>query len=175
MNQQPKDDSTLGLGGILGAIEKLAKLADNLQQAQGELHREGEVNLGKNAKASYHFRVRTLGDLKRHSSTSDFKPFEKPASPKTKHTDFSAIKPVEPETDVFIENDVVVIYAQLPGVSESDISIDAHTDRLTLRAKNASFLYQKDFMLPATVRPESMVKSYKNGILELRFSTQPNP
>ncbi len=181
MNKQPKDDSAAGLdgglNGVLGAIEKLAKLADDLQQAQGELHREGEVDLGKNAKASYHFRVRTLGDLKRGSSKSDFKPFEKPASsqsPKTKQTDFSTGKPVEPETDVFIEGDIVVIYAQISGVSESDISIDAHTDRLTLRAKNASFLYQKDVMLPATVRPESMVKSYKNGILELRLTMQKN-
>ncbi|MFN3562369.1 MAG: gas vesicle protein GvpH [Chloroherpetonaceae bacterium] len=177
MNQQPKDDSAAGLGGVLSAIEKLVKLADDLQQAQGELNREGEVDLGKNAKASYRFRVRTLGDLKRDSSKSDFKPFEKsasPKSPKSKQADFSASKPVEPETDVFIEGDAVVIYAQLPGVSESDISIDAQVDRLTLRAKNASLLYQKEIVLPATIRTESIIKSYKNGILELRFSTQPN-
>lgn len=177
MNKQQKDDSTAGLGGVLSAIEKLAKLADDLQQAQGELNREGEVVLGKNAKASYHFRVRTLGDLKRDSSKSDFKPFEKaasPKSPKSKPTDFQTDTPIEPETDVFIEGDFVVIYAQLPGVSESDISIDAHTDRLTLRAKSASAFYQKSLQLPELIRPESLVKSYKNGILELRLITQKN-
>jgi HSP20 family protein len=177
MTQQPKDDSTAGMGGILGAIEKLAKLADDLQQAQGELNREGEVDLGKNAKVSYRFRVRTLGDLKGDSSKSDFKPFAKsasPKSPKSKQTDFSTSKPVEPETDVFIEGDIVVIYAQLSGVSESDISVDANADRLILRAQNASFFYQKDFLLPATVRPETLSKSYKNGILELHFSIEKN-
>ncbi|MFQ3597082.1 MAG: gas vesicle protein GvpH [Chloroherpetonaceae bacterium] len=177
MNKQPKDDSAAGLGGVLSAIEKLAKLADDLQNAQGELNREGEVDLGKNAKASYHFRVRTLGDVKRESSKSDFKPFEKSATSKSaKATPSNVPKPaaVEPETDVFIEGDVVVVYAQLSGVSESDISIDAHADRLVLRAESKSFLYQKDLPLPARVQPESLVKSYHNGILEVRLTIQPN-
>lgn len=177
MNKQSKDDSTAGLGGVLGAIEKLAKLAEDLQNATDELNREGEIDLGKNAKASYHFRVRTLGDVKRESSKSDFKPFAKSASPKTtKHTSPNAPKPIatEPQTDVFIEDNVVIVYAQLSGVSESDISIHAHPDRLMLRAESLSFLYQKDLPLPAHIQPESLVKSYKNGILEVRLTISPN-
>ncbi|MGQ9806692.1 MAG: Hsp20/alpha crystallin family protein [Chlorobiales bacterium] len=177
MNKQSKDDSTTGLGGVWGAIEKLAKLAEDLQNAKGELNREGEVDLGKNAKASYRFRVRTLGDVKRESSKSDFKPFEKSAPPKaTKSASVNLPKRTlaEPETDVFIEGDVVVIYVQLSGVSESDISINAYPDRLVLRAENASFLYQKDLPLPARIQPESLFKSYKNGILEVRLTIQPN-
>ncbi len=173
MNQQPKDGSTAGLGGVLSAIEKLAKLADDLQQAQGELNREGEVDLGKNAKASYRFRVRTLGDLKRDLSKSDFKPFEKPASPKPTR-EATRVAVVEPETDVFIEGDAVVVYAQLSGVAESDIVIDAYAERLELRAKSASFFYQKTLSLPAVVLPESLAKSYNNGILEVRLAIRKN-
>ncbi len=181
MNKQPTDDSTTGLSGVLGAIEKLVKLADDLQNAQGELNREGEIDLGKNAKASYHFRVRTLGDLKRDNqrkpSNSDFKPFEKSATSKSAKVTPSYVPKrtaIEPETDVFIERNAVVIYAQLPGVSEPDISIDAHADRLMLRAESASFLYQKNLPLPARVQPESLVKSYHNGILEVRLTIQPH-
>lgn len=181
MNKQPKDDSITGLGGVLSAIEKLAKLADELQNAQGALNREGEVDLGKHAKASYHLRVRTLGDMKREirreSSKSDFKPFEKSAplrATQTTSTHLPKRTVVEPETDLFVENDAVVIYAQLSGVCESDIFIDANVDRLMLRAESSSFLYQKDLTLPVRIQPQSLVKSYKNGILEVRLLTQSN-
>ncbi len=181
MNQQPKDDSARGLDGVLGAIEKLVKLANALENAQHELHREGEIDFGKHAKATYRFRVRTLGDLKRDverkPSTSDFKPFEKSATSKSAKVTPSHVPKhtaIEPETDVFIEHDSVAIYAQLPGISESDISIDAHADRLVLRAESKSFLYQKNVPLPARVQPETLVKSYHNGILEVRLTIQPN-
>ncbi len=174
MNKQHKNDADTGLSGVLGAIEKLAKLAEDLQNAQGELNREGEVNFGKNAKAAYHFRVRTLGDVKRDSVKSDFKPFEKSASPKKKSADMPQRTSAEPETDVFIEGNTVVIYAQLSGVSESDITLDAHADRIEIRAKSASVLYEKIVPLPATIQPESLVTSYKNGILEVRLMIQPN-
>ncbi len=174
MNKPHKDDPDTGLSGVLSALEKLAKLADDLQNAQGEISREGELNFGKQSKAAYHFRVRTLGDLKRDSSKSDFKPFEKSASPKKQSADAPQPLTAEPETDVFIEGNAVVIYAQLSGVSESDITLDAHADHLTLRANSASMRYEKNVSLPATVQPESLVKSYKNGILEVRLTIQPN-
>lgn len=177
MNKQPNSDSPTGLGGVLGALEKLAKLADDFQNAQSDISREGELDLGKNSKATYRFRVRTLGDVTRQSSKSDFKPFEKSAPPKaTKPASSNLPKRTlaEPETDVFIEGDVVVIYAQLPGVSKSDIFIDAHDDRLMLRAENASFLYQKELLLPARVQAETLFKSYHNGILEVRLTIQSN-
>ncbi len=174
MHKTHNDDSDAGLGGVLGMIEKLAKLADDLQNAQGELNREGEINFGKNAKAAYRFRVRTLGDVKRNSVKSDFKPFEKSAAPKKKSADMPQRTSAEPETDVFIEGNAVVIYAQLSGVSESDITLDAHADRIEIHAESATVLYEKILTLPATVQPESLVKSYKNGILEVRLTIQPN-
>ncbi len=174
MHKIHNDDSDAGLGGVLGALEKLAKLADDLQNAKGELNREGEVDFGKNAKAAYHFRVRTLGDLKRESPQSDFKPFEKFASPKKKSADMPQRTSLEPETDVFIEGNAVVIYAQLSGVSESDITLVAHADRIEIRAKSSSVLYEKIVPLPATIQPESLATSYKNGILEVRLTIQPN-
>ena len=174
MNKPHQDDSDTRLSGVLGMIEKLVKLADDLQNAQGELNREGEIDLGKNSKAAYHFRVRTLGDLKRESSKPDFKPFEKSASPKKKSTDAPRITSAEPETDVFIEGNTVVIYAQLSGVSESDIMLDAHIDRIEIHAKSASMRYEKNISLPAPVQPETLVTSYKNGILEIRLTIQQN-
>jgi len=174
MNKERKNDSDTEIGGVLGAIEKLAKLAESLQNAQGELNREGEIDLGKNSKAAYHFRVRTLGDLKRESSKPDFKPFEKSAPPKKKSADTPQRTNAEPETDVFVEGNAVVIYAQLSGVSESDITLDAHADRIEIRAKSASVLYEKIVPLPETVQPETLVTSYKNGILEIRLTIQQN-
>jgi HSP20 family molecular chaperone IbpA len=34
--------------------------------------------------------------------------------------------------------------------------------------------YEKNISLPAPVQPESLVKSYKNGILEVRLTIQKN-
>ncbi len=174
MNTQHKDHANTGLSGVLGALEKLVKLADDLQKAQGEISREGELNFGKQSKVAYRFRMRTLGDLKRESLKSDFKPFEKSATPKPKATDTSRIPTVEPETDVFIEGNVMVIYAQLPGVPEPAISLDAHTDRIAIRAQSETVLYEKNLTLPKTIQPDSLVKSYKNGIFEIRLTIQPN-
>lgn len=178
MTQQGKDETTNRLNGILNTIEKLAQFASSLQSLQDKLHSEGTVNLGPNTKVSYRFQMRTLGDTKHEWSKSDFKPFQTAASPTKNPRTFSTTTAkrivTEPETDVFIENDVIVIYAQLPGASDSSISIDAHSDRLVLRAESLSCLYQKDLRLPACVLPESLVKSYHNGILEIRLTIQPN-
>lgn len=166
-----KNSESAGLGGAFSALEKLVKLAESLAEAK-DLHREGELDLGKNAKASYAFRVRTLADAKRESARSDFKPFRKEAAPAPSDAPFAAPQIIAPETDVFIEGDAVVVYAQLPAVAERDIELELHSDLLELRAKGDRIFYQKEILLPAPVKPESLARSYKNGILEIRLSIE---
>lgn len=174
MNSNDKSTDAPGFSGVLGAIEKLAKLADKLQSAQDELKSEGEVEFGKNSKASYSFRVRTLSDAKREQSKSNFRPFTKPASSKKMQPDavMSPLSTIEPETDVFLEGEFIVIYVQLPGVLESEILMDVHSNNFALRAKSTQGLYQKELSLPAIVLPESLSQSLKNGILEVRLAVQ---
>ncbi|MCS6990062.1 MAG: hypothetical protein NZM06_11160 [Chloroherpetonaceae bacterium] len=166
-----KNDEPTKLDGFFNALEKLAKLAESLEEAK-ELSQEGEISLGKNAKASYAFRVRTLADIRRERTQSDFKPFRKEANPSKAQATTATPKILEPETDVFIEGDEIIVYAQLAGVAESDIELEVHSDILELRAKGKGAFYRKEILLPAPAAPESLAKSCKNGILEARLKIQ---
>jgi hypothetical protein len=50
MNKPHQDDSDTRLSGVLGMIEKLVKLADDLQNAQRRTQPRSEIDLGKNSK-----------------------------------------------------------------------------------------------------------------------------
>lgn len=74
----------------------------------------------------------------------------------------------EPLIDVFDEENEIVIAAELPGVSEDAIQIDMRGDVLALSSIGER-RYNKEVLLPSPVDPASLRRSFKNGLLELRF------
>jgi HSP20 family protein len=177
------DMNALGLGGILGAIDKLAKLADDLKDAGGELKREGEVdlsNIKEGLKATYGFNIKTAaGSSSSATSSESFKPFTKPAaksSAKPAAAQPTSPPPIpkelEPEIDMFTEGDTLKIYVQMPGVEESEIKLELNGDLLDIIGKGTRQTYRKELMLEAKIVPASLTQSYKNGILELTLAIQ---
>jgi len=75
----------------------------------------------------------------------------------------------EPMTDVFDEQEEVKIYAEMPGVNEADIKVEVKGDILDIATRSGDRKYHKEVLLPAPVKAETLVKSYKNGILEIRI------
>jgi HSP20 family protein len=69
--------------------------------------------------------------------------------------------------DVFDENDNILVIAELPGVSESEIKVEVTGDILNLTASDKDRKYAKEILLPGKVKPDSVKTAYKNGILEI--------
>ena len=124
----------LGLGGLFKGIEKLVDLAGKLEQA-GAVSREGELNfdqLKKGMKGVYGFTIKSAvgGSPKVETFGNIVKTAKGPMVNEER----------EPITDVFDEDDEVVIIAEMPGIEESDIIIDLKDDILEISTKK----YEKE-------------------------------
>jgi len=74
----------------------------------------------------------------------------------------------EPITDIFDEKEEIKIYAEMPGVNAEDIKLDLKEDILDISAQKGNRKYHKEVLLPAKVKPETLVSNYKNGMLEIK-------
>lgn len=77
----------------------------------------------------------------------------------------------ESEPDIFDEEDYLLVVAETPGMEEGDFTISLDEDRLTIGIEKAGGGYRKTVRLPCAPVGE-MVKTYKNGILEVRINKQ---
>ncbi len=153
----------LGLGGLFKGIEKLVDLAGKLEQT-GAVSREGELNfdqMKKGMKGVYGFTIKSAvgGSPKVETFGNIVKTAQGPKVNEER----------EPITDVFDEDDEVIIIAEMPGIEESDIIIDLHDDILEISTKNTKKSYRKELLLPIKADAGSMQQKYTNGILEIRI------
>jgi len=153
-----------GLGGLFKGIEKLIDLAADLKEAGGEIKKEGEIdlsNLKKGMKGVYGFSIKTMtGGRPVVESFGNIK--KTPKGPTVEEER-------EPLTDVFDEKEEVRVYAEMPGVNEEDIKLDLRGDILDILAKSGDRKYHKEILLPVKVKSETLISSYKNGILEVKI------
>jgi len=155
----------LSLGGLFKGVEKLVDLAAELKEAGGEIKKEGEIDLSHlkdGMKGVFGFSIKTAVGGK--PVVEPFGNIKKtPAGPKVEEER-------EPITDVFNEKDEVVIMAEMPGVSEDVISVELKGDILEIHAVAKDRKYRKEVLLPAKVKYDTLAKTYKNGILEVRIN-----
>lgn len=78
----------------------------------------------------------------------------------------------EPMADLFDEGDTFQVICELPGVEAKEIQVNVQGDILEIAAEGKRRKYRKEILLGATVKPESLVTSYKNGILEIRVAKE---
>lgn len=153
-----------GMGGLFKGIEKLVDLAADLKEAGGEIKKEGEIdlsNLKKGMKGVYGFSIKTMtGGRPVVESFGNIK--KTPKGPTVEEER-------EPLTDVFDEKEEVRVYAEMPGVNEEDIKLDLKGDILDILAKSGDKKYHKEILLPVKVKSETLISSYKNGILEVKI------
>jgi HSP20 family protein len=153
----------LGLGGLFKGIENLVELAAKLKESGGEVNKEGEIdlsNLKEGMKGVFGVSVRTaVGGKPVVESFGNVR--KTPQGPAVEEER-------EPLTDVFDEDSEIRIYAEMPGVNESDIKLDLKEDILDISARNGDRKYHKEVLLPSKVQSETLVSSYNNGILEIK-------
>jgi HSP20 family protein len=73
----------------------------------------------------------------------------------------------EPMADVFDEGDTIQVICELPGVAAEEIKVEVQGDILEIAAEGKQRKYRKEILLAASVKPESLVTAYKNGVLEI--------
>ncbi|MEI6276439.1 MAG: hypothetical protein WCP08_10640 [Prolixibacteraceae bacterium] len=152
-----------GLGGLFKGIEKLVDLAGKLDE-RGGISKEGEINLDhikKGMKGVYGFTVNTAGGGSPKVET--FGNIRKtPDGPKVNEER-------EPITDIFYEEDEIIVIAEMPGIEEGDIKIELKEDILEISAVNTSRTYRKEILLNAKVQQSKLSHKFINGILEIRM------
>ena len=153
------------LGGIFKGLGKLIDLASVVAEKGEELKREGEfkgtTKGGQEIRGVYGFNIKTLAGGKPEIRT--FGNIKKtPQGPVVKETR-------EPMVDIFDEGKELLMVAELPGMSETAIRTELNGDILTLSAEESGKKYYKEILLPSPVKAETLRKTFKNGILEIRF------
>jgi HSP20 family protein len=153
----------LGLGGLFKGIEKLIDLAGKVSE-DGEIHKEGEIDLEhlkKGMKGVYGFTVKSVaGSGPKVETFGNIK--KTPEGPKVEEER-------EPITDIFDEENEMIVIAEIPGVSENEISLELKEDILEISAMGSSRKYHKEVLLPAKGKSDHLTSSYNNGILEIRI------
>jgi len=157
------DFDLLGLGGLFKGIEKLVDLAGKLEESGG-ISKEGEINfdhIKKGMKGVYGFTINTaVGGSPKVETFGNIK--KTPEGPKVDEER-------EPITDIFDEQNEVMIIAEMPGIEQEDIKIDLKEDILEISAVNKSRNYRKELLLPVKVIKQNLRHKFTNGILEIRI------
>ena len=147
----------ISLGGLFKGLGNFIDLASKLSEEGVE--RSGEITgLPKGAKGVYGFSIRTLAGKPVIESFGNIR--ETAKGPVVEEVR-------EPMIDVFDEKGRILVIAELPGVSESEIKIEVAGDILNLAASDRDRKYAKEILLPGKVKPDSVKTVYKNGILEI--------
>lgn len=154
-------------GGIFKGLGNLMDIAQQLQEKAGKLEKEGKFTIpvgGKELHGVYGFSMRTMADGKPEFRTFGNKIKETPKGPVVEEER-------EPLVDIFDEKGQILIVAELPGVSEGEIKTELSGDILNI-STTGERKYTKEILLPSAVKPESVKKTFKNGVLEIRFEKE---
>jgi HSP20 family protein len=152
----------ISFGGLFKGLGNLIDLASKLNEEGVE--RSGEIGgLPRGARGVYGFSIRTMAGKPVVESFGNIR--ETAKGPVVEEVR-------EPMIDVFDEEDHILVIAELPGVSESEIKIEVVGDILNLAASDKDRKYAKEVLLPGKVRPESIKTSYNNGILEITLEKE---
>ena len=161
---QPRGESTLGLGGIFSGLSDLVEKLNELAETGKELHHTGEIHgAGKEVKGIYGFTVKVgLGD--KTPCVESFGNIRR--DQKTGQAIVQEIR--EPVVDIFEEQDHLLIVAEMPGISAKDVQIEVKDDVLTIAAARGEKKYHKEVLLPGSYPREKMRLSCNNGVVEIR-------
>jgi HSP20 family protein len=165
-DQDARTSFGFSFGGIFEGIQKLVEAAGKLDES-GEISKSGEFTvpgLGEKGKGIFGFSIKTMtGEA---SPGVTIRPFGNIHKTKEGLTVEEAREPV---VDVLEEGKHIRVIAELPGVSEADISTQVDGDILTISTKGDR-PYHAEVLLPGGVETAGIKSSYNNGVLELRLT-----
>ncbi len=160
-NKRPSGDT--GFSDVFRALRNILRLVDEALKV-GEAAQAGEVRdvLGiKGSSVRYSFSVKTLADNEAIQGTH---PPQKPRNVGSTIEGWER----EPLVDILDEGESLTLITELGGAGKDDIDIKAVGDNLIISVGKPSQKYYKEIPLPATVKPEKIKATYRNGILQVR-------
>jgi len=163
--KKPNVNVDFGLGGFLKGLGSLVDLAKELAEKGGtEIRKEGEFEPhgDKGIKAVYGFSVK-LGS----GETPTIEPFGNVRESGKTGPIVDDVR--EPMTDLFDEGKFFVVVAEMPGLNEKDVKCEVARDILTISGRTGEKQFYKEMLLPAVIAESKTVKTYKNGILEVKL------
>ncbi len=154
----------LSIGGIFKGIEELIDLASELKEAGGEIRKEGEIDLShlkEDMKGVYGFSIKTaVGGKPIFETFGNIK----------KTPEGTVVEEErEPLSDIFDEKEEILVIVEIPGVQEEGITIGFKDNVLKISAVGKNRKYHKEVPLLVQVKRETLLYTYKNGILEIRI------
>lgn len=165
----PSGAASGGVEGLLGGLSGLLKTLSDLAEKGQSLRREvgGADAQGRDVRFHYGVSVRTMND----GRDVRVEPFGNLRPDRARGE--SVVQEVrEPLTDVFEEDDAVLVVLEMPGVREGDVKTELAGDVLTVSAQRGSKRYRKEVLLPGERdygRREPAV-TFNNGVVEIRLS-----
>lgn len=165
------------LGGFFKGLGSLIDFADKLAKTGG-IEKSGTFGIKgqKDMSGVYGFAVKTMagpGGIARpvvrpFGDISKFKS-EAHSHKESRHKGPQVEETTEPLTDLFDEGGYLRVVAELPGVSESEITCEIQGDDVIQIATTGKRKYSKEILLESKIDPQSLEKHYTNGILELKL------
>jgi HSP20 family protein len=155
------------LGGLGNILDKLGELAEKGKELHALKEFGGE---GDSPKGVYGFTIRSnIADRGSREGGVKVEPFGNVR--RDAETGRATVHEVtEPPVDVFEEEGHVLIVAEMPGIGEEDLKIELRDDILAINAERGSKKYRKEVLLPGGLNPESMTRTCRNGVLEIKLA-----
>jgi HSP20 family protein len=167
-NKDPNDkDDVAGAEGFAKIARGLSDLFTMLTDfdqlpRRGRHEKDGRV-------IEYSFGTRTLSEAARERRASE-EPSARPEAPPRRAAKNSSLEVLEPVTDIFDEEDEIVLLFELPGVERKAIRCLLDGDILLLEAKTEDRLYRKETLIEEKLVAGSPRLNLRNGVLEVRLS-----
>jgi len=160
------DEDVTGAAALGKIARRLSELFNVLSDfdslpRRGRHEKDGRV-------MEYSFGSRALDEAMGERQTKD-DASERSESPPRRTAKRSALEVLEPVTDIFDEQNEVVLLFELPGVEQSAIRCILDGDILLLEAKAGERLYRKETLIEGRLAPGAPRLGFHNGVLEVRL------
>lgn len=144
-----------GLGKFINIVSDMSITGENVKKYTGEIN---GLNNNK-IKSAYDFSVK----LGLNDDSHPIRTFSK-----NKYTEAK----VEPNVDIFDEEEELSVIILVNNINESDIKIQPKGKGMIFEARNANIHYYKEIDLPFEPELSSFKWNYKNGIISISIPKQ---
>lgn len=161
--------ATNALGDLVEMLKNLGEQAQSFQEAVESRTADGSTSTAKEftlpggSRGVYGFSIRS-GIAGKEPVVNEF------GNVKLTNEGVVVSETREPLVDVFDEGQEILIVFELPGVAEADIEVELNGDVLALNAKGPRHRYESETLLPAAVDASTVIQTYENGYLQVRYT-----
>lgn len=159
------EDKKSNLSSIFKGLDKFINLiADMIETNKDQLSVNGDINKDKLV-GKYGFSIK-LGsnDLNGVDRINEINKRIKNVQEK--------IKPIEPPTDIFDEEDKIIIVMELPGIKYDEIQLDINNNIITVRAFGTNSNFYKNISLKITPKTKDITAKLNNSIYSIIINKQ---